>query len=607
MLKKMRDRFCHWGFGKTLLIILVLFTLIPLFIIQQMMMHFYEKHIINEASNSTLAVVKANNNVLDLLLDNVETASQMILDNELYYNTFSRLNELSVGDLLRYDRIISTEIAKQFSALDEISNAYLYTSRWLFGSNSNTIPITIDGVRNAGFGTVAMQAAGLPCWITGYDYGRRIGSEYLIKKGDYEARYPLTMVREMNFQYSSPGIYHKLSGDQERPVLVVHLLEKRIRTIYQESISYDSSTYAIANSAGTIVSSDSESFPIGSRAHTAIMEHYGQSGYLTCRLDGRLSLLCFDTIPEKELFSFAFIPMDVLTKNTLLQTRHILFGCMIALILMSLLVAYLLSRAITRPILLLKQASERVSNGDFSADTPETGIRDFRQLTRSFNHMEHEINRLIHENYEIALREKETQLMALSMQINPHFLYNTLNTINMLAIQNNDEETSELIVDLSEMLQYTFKSSSDKGPLSEEIGWVSNYLYIMSRRYDHVFRTVMDIEEDLTDCKIPKFILQPLVENSILHGFSDMFENGVLSIKIARQDSFILIEVADNGKGMDAQELEQYLKSIHQDGHVGISNVHRRLTLLYGEDYKIEVSSSPGQGTCIRILIPYEV
>lgn len=606
MLKKVTNRIYSWGFQERLTIILILFALIPLLIIQQMMMHFYENHIIAEASNSTLSVVKANNNVLEMFMDGVETTSQLMIDSEFYYDIFSNFQDMSIGDCLRSDRVISAEMAKQFSAQDEIYEAYLYTSKWIFGKDTGLMTTSIEGAQNAGFISAANQSNGLPHWITGYDYGKSIGSSYLMQNGYYAWKYPLTMVRQMNFQYSSTGSYQKLSADAEKPVLVVHILENSVRELYAGSIGYEGSLYAVANSDGTIISSDNEKFPVGSRAQEEIFTHFGESGYLSCRLDQVPYLLCYDTISEKGLLSFAFVPMDVLMKNTVAKTRQLQFICVISLILLSVLVAFLLSRTITKPINALITASRRVAGGNFSADTPVPHGRDFKLLTESFNHMETQIDRLIHENYEISLREKETQLMALSMQINPHFLYNTLNTINMLAIQNNDEETSELIVDLSEMLQYTFKNTSEKCTLADEIAWVSNYLDIMSRRYDNVFVTRMDIEEELVDCRVPKFLLQPLVENSILHGFSQRQEGGVLTIRITRQEEDMIILVSDNGKGMDEAQLENYTDSLARDGHVGISNIHRRLSLLYGEHYKIQVKSEPEKGTRITIRIPCE-
>lgn len=171
--------------------------------------------------------------------------------------------------------------------------------------------------------------------------------------------------------------------------------------------------------------------------------------------------------------------------------------------------------------------------------------------------------------------------------------------VSVLAIQNNDEETSALIVDLSEMLQYTFRSFAEKTLLCDEIGWVSNYLHIMSKRYDNLFCTRMDIDENLEDALVPKLILQPLVENAILHGFRQTKKDGLL-ILISGQEDKILFIIKDNGCGMTCTQPDQ------GSGHVGLSNVHRRLSLLYGENYTFEISSAPGEGTCVRIRIPLE-
>lgn len=593
-------------FGQRLCVILILFALIPMLLIQQILMHFYEQHIVDSASNSAYSIVNANNNSLEMLMDNIETAAQQMIDSQFYYDTFSELNNFSVGDCLRYDRILTQELSKQFIYQDAVYDVYLYTSRWLFGVNTALMPITIESFQKAGFEELARNASGLSCWVTGYDYGKRTQNDYLTKKGSYDFQHPLTMLKEMQFQYTSQGYYQRLSDDTEKPILVVQVLEKSLRSLYKDSIPYDGSLYAITNNEGIVISSDNESFPVGSRILENLFPYLGTSGYVTYDYNRETNLLCYDTLNERGFFSFALIPMKNLTQNAVRKMRYLLWICALILILLAALVAFVLSRTITRPIAALTKAAIRVSQSDFSANTPIPRGRDFKVLTESFNHMEKEISRLIHENYEISIREKETQLMALTMQINPHFLYNTLNTINMLAIQNDDDETAELIVSLSEMLQYTCKDSSDQAPLSDEIGWVSNYLFLMAKRYNGLFRTVFDITEDLMDCRIPKFILQPLAENSILHGFSDIQKEGILTLAISKSENSLCIEVRDNGIGMDEEQLKKYIQAICVDGHVGISNVHRRLSLIYGENYKIHVVSAPGEGTSIKIWIPLE-
>ena len=598
MFRKLTDFFYSLRFRQRLSLILILFALIPILLIQQILMHFYGKHIVDSASNSAYSIVTANNNSLEMLMDNIETAAQLMMDSQFYYDTFSELNDFSVGDCLHYDRILTQELAKHFIYQEAVYDVYLYTSKWLFGVNTGLMPITIDSFRKAGYEELARNASGLSCWVTGYDYGKQIQNDYLVKKGSYDFQYPLTMLKEMQFQYTSQGYYQRLSENTEKPILVVQVLEKSLRTLYKDSVPYDGSLYVVANSEGNVVSSDNDIFPVGTVLPEDLSQYLGTSGYVTYELKGEKNLLCYDTLEGRGFFSFALIPMKNLTQTAVRKMRQLLWICALLLILLSTLVAFFLSQTITRPVAALTKAAIRVSRSDFSANTPIPRGRDFKVLTESFNHMEKEISRLIH--------EKETQLMALTMQINPHFLYNTLNTINMLAIQNDDDETAELIVSLSEMLQYTCKDSSDQAPLTDEIGWVSNYLFLMSKRYNGLFRTVLDIDEDLTDCRIPKFILQPLVENSILHGFSDMQKEGVLTLAISKSENSLCIEVRDNGIGMDDEQLKKYIQAICVDGHVGISNVHRRLSLIYRENYKIHVVSASGVGTSIKIWIPAE-
>jgi two-component system sensor histidine kinase YesM len=275
----------------------------------------------------------------------------------------------------------------------------------------------------------------------------------------------------------------------------------------------------------------------------------------------------------------------------------------ILLLIAAVFIAILLSSTINKPIAALTKAAKRVSTGDFSANTPVPKAKDFKFLTQSFNHMETEITRLIDENYKISLREKDMQIMALTMQINPHFLYNTLNTINMMAILKDDQETSDLIVSLSEMLHYSFKNNSETIPLSDEIQWTINYINIMSRRFEGVFQTSFDIPEELLLYKVPKFFLQPIVENAILHGFEGMTGGGLLSISATIKEENIEFLVMDNGKGMTEAECENIMNQ-SLEGSIGLSNVNQRLSLIYGDHFTIKVQSQREQGTSFYLTIP---
>lgn len=606
MLKKLRRIIYDWSFRKRLGIILTLFTLIPSTLLAQLMMYFYQEDIISNTSVNMYAVVEANNNVLDMKLRQVEDISSQMLNSEDYYRLFLGIEDKPVSDYMEYDRKLRIELARQFTAQKDVYSSFLYTREWLFGKK-DLMNLNKEGVEESGLIQIAMDAGGQPVWVAGYDFGSRIGSDFLQHKSAYEYQYPITMVRKMDFQYNYYSDYRRLSSEGEVPVLILYLLEKDIRKTYEGSLGYEGSMYGISDQNGIVLSSDSNQFPCAQKIPEEIGQYYGSSGFSSCIFNNQKFLLCYDMVEATGWFSWALVPLQQAIQDTVNRFRMVQILSLLVCILLSAVVAGLLSKMITVPVERLIKAANRVATGIFSADTPIPRGKDFKLLTESFNHMEEEINRLIHENYEISLREKETQLMALSMQINPHFLYNTLNTINMLAIANEDEETSDLIVSLSEMLQYTLKNRSEKIPLMDEMGWISNYIYIMSRRFEDVFQTQIDIREDVLECKVPKFFLQPLVENSILHGFREMKSGGILRILASREGDSVHFQIQDNGKGMDAETIRRSITQAANDGGIGISNVHRRLVLIYGEKYRVEVQSVPGEGTLLHLYIPFEV
>lgn len=166
-----------------------------------------------------------------------------------------------------------------------------------------------------------------------------------------------------------------------------------------------------------------------------------------------------------------------------------------------------------------------VGGGDFQKQVDVETNDEFGILLQRFNKMNDRIRLLVIENYEIKLKEQEAEILALSMQMNPHFLYNTLNVMNWTAIENNQKELSKMLVSLSNMLHYTSRKDWSAVHLSEEIKWMNNYFYIMSVRFEDKFTVHYAIEPELYEYKMPRLLFQPFVENAIMHGF-DQTEAG---------------------------------------------------------------------------------
>lgn len=587
-----------------------LFTIIPSVLILFFSQYIYEKHILNQTSSAIYSVVSSNNKSIERMLKQVEDTSLLMLNDEEYYQVFSSLGNARISEYMKYDRKISTELKKQFSTQKQVYESYIYTDNWIFGEKEGVMSTTLAGIEASGLPEKAKEARREPCWVSGYDYGKATESSFLQKKERYEYQYPITMVRQMDFQYNYGGEYNRLSEKDGNPILMVYITEKSIREVYQNSIEYAGSIYGIMNEKGVILSSDSRKFPVGEKLRKQMVldkDEIDEVGGMTrIKLDKKEYLLCYEPMDSLQWLSFCLVPMDTLVENTTAQVKSFQIRLIVIFILLSVLEAFLLSKTLTRPVKRLIEASKRVARGDFRADTPLPRGKELRQLTESFNHMEKEISRLIHENYEIKLKEESTKLKMLSMQINPHFLYNTLNTINMLAIRNNDEETSDLIVSLSQMLQYTLKNTEQKVRLSDEIRWLSDYLTIMSKRYQGVFAISISIEEKIKQCLVPKFFLQPLAENAIIHGFDGMTQGGILSIEAKQDENRLHIKVSDNGKGMEDKLIKCFITEAMNEDKIGMSNVHRRLSLLYGEQYQVKVESELGNGTTLDLYFPLE-
>lgn len=603
MVKINMERMLYLSLRSKLGIILAVFAIIPSFVIYSQVMKTYENDMVKVASQNVQSIVKTNNNLIDTTLNRIEDASYLMLNNKDCFDCFSNMNSFSVSDFLNEDRVISDVLGKQFAANNTVYAKYLYTSKWIFDTNNTSMKPTIEEIQNFGLDKKASEAGGQVLWLTGYDYGKWFQTEYLSKKENYKYQYPITMVRQMNFQYSQNGKLYAMKNDQERPVLVVHVLEGTLASLYEGSVNYEGSIYGVVNEEGRIISSDNKLFPITSMVPEGILNLKSSSGYSSYWFNNVEYLLCYDDMEGRDWFSFCLIPMSEVIQTTKEQMQNSQRWITMVLLAASVLIAALLSSTISKPIAALTKAAERVSTGDFSADTPVPRGKDFKILTQTFNHMETEITRLIDENYKISLREKDTQIMALTMQINPHFLYNTLNTINMMAILNDDHETSDLIVSLSEMLHYSFKNTNEKIPLSDEVQWTINYINIMSRRFAGVFETVIDISNELMVYKVPKFFLQPIVENSILHGFEGISGGGILKLGAQKQGDFIVFTVSDNGKGMETADYENIIQK-SREGSIGLTNVYQRLSLIYGDNYSIDLKSVPGEGTTFYLTLP---
>jgi two-component system sensor histidine kinase YesM len=310
------------------------------------------------------------------------------------------------------------------------------------------------------------------------------------------------------------------------------------------------------------------------------------------------------------------IPKDViLLKQKRIQDIVVIVGLITMLLIAA--VSYLLSHQITLPLNNMMRKMSRVELGDFNQRMEYTGKNEFGRLSRMYNHMLDSISRLIHEVYELKLAEKNAQLSALHAQINPHFLFNTLNTMKSISRLRGIEEVAEISESLAGLFQYSMKNLHQPVALREEIEHIHNYFNIQQHRFGNRLQLGCDIPSDLLRASILKLTIQPLIENAVNHGLRKMKAGGMISVYAAQSDGILTIVVADNGEGMDetkraklrtALDTSNALNRFQDVTHgIGLLNIHQRLQLFYGKQYGLEVISKQGEGTTVKLVVPFIV
>ena len=294
------------------------------------------------------------------------------------------------------------------------------------------------------------------------------------------------------------------------------------------------------------------------------------------------------------------------------QVVKTIFLMALICIVLSIIAAYLVSWGISKPIKNMVGTMRRVVAGDLDARIEGTSRKstsdEIAVLQESFNYMISKIKELIDNVYEEQNKKRISEIKALEAQINPHFLYNTLDTIKWTALFQKANNTAEMANLLSRLLHISLGKGRETVMVKEEMEHVQCYVGIQKFRFNFNIEVNYNIDENVKELKIPKLILQPIVENSILHGLEGKHEGGRITINGGRNGEILKIEVVDNGCGMDADMSEVFKESKRKSGEafsgIGIANVDERIKLICGTDYGLSISSQVGMGTTVEIKLP---
>ena len=230
-------------------------------------------------------------------------------------------------------------------------------------------------------------------------------------------------------------------------------------------------------------------------------------------------------------------------------------------------------------------------------------------LIKSYNEMKRRINDLININYKNQLEQKDLELKQLQNQINPHFIYNTLESIHMMAEINDDLDTSIMAQYFGSIIRYSMNRKINVVTLKEEIRVIDHYIYLQKIRFDQLFSIENLISPEVLNCEIIKMIIQPLIENAIYHGLSECSSNGKIIIQGEHLLDNLVLTISDNGIGIEEevlQSLNDYINDKNNDYKgIALRNINKRLKLNYGEEYGLTIYSVLGKGTSMELTLPY--
>jgi two-component system sensor histidine kinase YesM len=562
-------------------LVLVYSTLIflSILIISVLLTTYSRQVIMNKSVNYTVGILEQMGENIDMNLQQIDIASYLIFGNQ------EVLRLLKYGPNEEYeDRTnIETLLVNVMFTRRDIDSIYLFNNNGRrFGTTYQYSYMPFEQMTKA-----AAKGDGRMIWIKPGD-----------KKGIIQA---VRIIRTM--QMEPVGL------------LTMNIRESSITSIISKQLSDINGSVFVVDGQGKIVSSLSSS-EAQSRLTGAVLERIKSeidtrstgAGDFRETIDRQDHIVTYYRSQYIDGWQYiSVIPARELTKDVTKLLHLSVIGSLFISGLFVLL-SFFVSGGIINPI---KEMAYRMRRMEIQTEKPDHsyhGEDEIAYLNKSFNGLIQRINTLIREVYEQKLLRSEQELKTLQAQINPHFLYNTLDTVNWMAIARRVPEIGEIVRSLSGIMRYSISNENEEVSIGEELKHVKDYCRIQMFRLSDRLHVVYDVDDEILNVPIPKLVLQPIVENAILHGFRG--KEGLCEIIISGylEEDGACLEISDNGVGMDGKRLEAVLNGEREDDRqhhgVGIHNVDRRLKLKYGSQYGLSITSAVRQGTAVTVRLP---
>ena len=523
--------------------------------------------------------------VLDEHLRHVIVSSYTLMLSDAFVQTMKDV--LSKNDASYYRNLSALQVPFVQLKLNEplVESVLLNTPIGDFYSTKDTRSAKSDFRQE--FGSWLDRPSWSVQWIGAHDDPLFLGGKRVLS----------LLLRPLSSQYS-PDVF-----------LTVNLNESLVRDIFEENLIDDQvGLYLLASDGSEIVRPTRSSLSFGDEPGfmTAMSQSSGKGFFRFNDLEGDRQLVNYAKLTMNEDWTLVGIQSEADLLRPMKNIRWLILIIMAACVVVALLFSKLLSDVLLKPLYKLHRLMVKVEKNDLDVRFESPYEDEVGHVGHRFNRMLEQIQTLIEEVKSSEQEKRKSEIKALQSQIEPHFLYNTLNTIYWKSESEEYADVQEMIVSLSLLFRLGLNNGNEITTLEKELDHVRQYLLIQQKCYEDRFDFSISLEDrELLPLPILKILLQPLVENSILHGFEHAREPGMIRIDVRREGAHLRLRVADNGSGMD---VEQVLRRMNETDSslkgYALANVRARLMLYYGVQASMTLESDPGRETAVTLLIP---
>lgn len=546
----------------------------------------------------TLTTMLKNANQASLnisnILSNVENLSQFFLRNSTVYNILSKSGE-------------SPSIDKQlndFKALKTLSEV-IYE-----GKNVYAFRIFLTGnVIYSREGISFFDIDNIP--FTGMGSSQKNSSDLILKTGwtnlyqetylDKPSANVITYIRCLRDEED----YNKITA-----AVALDILQETFIQLLSP-IAVENALVFLLNQEGQVLatapSNYEDTFPIITKENISQLMA-SKNGIFQSNNNGGSFYFIHCEVPDFNWQVAIMIPSASIHRGNSFHTMLLSFILIFSVVVLVISIVFFISSFLMRSILQnIKEMAQQVESGDLNF-TPSHRNRNqyLDQIETHIKQITKSVHELEKENYLNTIKERDYQLKVLQAQIQPHLLYNTLDTIKWMAVKNKASGIEELTTSLAKYFRLSLGKGRDIVSLEDELELVRAYILIQQVRFSYPVTMVCNIDKSLLDCVLPKFTLQPIVENALLHGIlNNGSGNGTITLSANKREEFIEIKVSDNGVGMTEEKVQSLMVNNSKSKGYGLRNVEERIQLHHGPNYGLQIVSQPGEGTTVIIKIPY--